>query len=1204
VPPFFRSDLGGVTVRVLPIVLLASAAFPLDQASASDVLKFGAAPSWVRPQAIPAAKATEAPISLLLSDQQIAFERGKTSTYSEGAIKIENSQGLAAGNLALVWDPSTETVTVNKLQIRRGNQVIDVLAGGQSFTTLRRETNLDAAMLDGTLTATIQPEGLQVGDIIDLATTTERSDPVLKGHVESMFASWGALPIRSAHAVLRWPNDVHLQFRATPNLPAAQKSTSAGINVLDLSAENVEPLVPPKGAPTRFKIGRLAEATDFATWADLADLMIPLYRDASVIPASGPLHDEVEKIRAGSTEPKARAQAALSLVQDRVRYVALLMGQGGYVPASAETTWSRRFGDCKAKTALLIAVLHSLGIQAEPVLVQAGLGDMIADRVPMIGLFNHVLVRAHVGAKDYWLDGTRTGDTDLDSIEVPDFGWGLPVVAGSKLVQMVPAPLAAPSLERHVSIDASGGVYAAAPITIDEIYRGDSAVAMNAAYSAVTGAQRDQALHDEAKSFFDDFGSGSSSVQFDQKKREFHMSIKGTAKLNWKDGWFYVPTASIGFDPDFDRPAGPFHDVPVEINHPRYTKDEAAIRLPPGFATSQKLDPPVHETLAGVEYARTEMVNGDAIIVDSSERSIAPEVTYKDALAAVPRLRTLDKDDTSLSVPGNYAFTQKDVAELQSRQAVSAMDYFLLAAAYLSQRNMDQALVNLNAGLAIDSKDVWALRSRAGIFLMKQRPEEARHDVEAGLAVRPHDNELLLLKATMGAAGGSMDSGIEGISKLLKDDPKNPDALIQRAWLLNGKNDRDGALRDLSAVINDDPKNVRALAGRAMVYAGKRDFTAADHDLTAAEAIDATNPMVASAKAEVARWRNDLPAAIAAIETQIAANPRDGNAYASRAQTYFASNKYELALKDSDKAMELGFTSPQLRLLRANIYMRQGNHSAVAHEADLLMQENPTSNFAFVAAARSFAAIGQNDRAMQAFDRALAIKADAYVYINRSQIRPKTDVKGRLADLDTALKAEPHNFDALYVKSEVLRDSGDYAGALATLDAIDAGDQPKLRAQRAFLLYKSGHADEATKMFEAIRSSTTDPSELNNLCYDKAIAGIMLESALQDCNDALKLSPNNPGFEDSLGMVYLKLGKLDDAISAYSKVLAEAPLPTSYLGRAFAYRRKGNAAAAQKDRTEANSLMPGIEAEFAGYGLKFDEPLPAKTNAVTTKKVD
>jgi hypothetical protein len=317
------------------LILLAGTALQAGPAPAADALKFGPPPAWVRPEPIPAAKPTEAPITLLLSDQQIGFERGKISTYSEGAIKIENSQGLAAGNLALVWDPAIETVTVNKLQIHRGKQVIDVLAAGQSFTTLRRETNLDAAMLDGTLTATIQPEGLQVGDIIDLATTTERSDPVLKGHVESMFANWDALPISSAHAVLRWPIDIHLQVRETPNLPAAQKSTANGANVLDLSAKNVEPLVPPKAAPARFKIGRLAEATDFASWADLANLLIPLYRDASVIPASGPLHEEVEKIRSGSADPKVRAQQALALVQDRVRYVALLMGQGGYVPASA-----------------------------------------------------------------------------------------------------------------------------------------------------------------------------------------------------------------------------------------------------------------------------------------------------------------------------------------------------------------------------------------------------------------------------------------------------------------------------------------------------------------------------------------------------------------------------------------------------------------------------------------------------------------------------------------------------------------------------------------------------------------------------------------------------------------------------------------------------------------------------------------------------
>ena len=73
-------------------------------------------------------------------------------------------------------------------------------------------------------------------------------------------------------------------------------------------------------------------------------------------------------------------------------------------------------------------MLRAFGIEAEPVVVQSSLGDMIADRLPMIELFDHVLVRAHISGKDYWLDGTRTGDTSLDAIEVPNFGWGLPLI--------------------------------------------------------------------------------------------------------------------------------------------------------------------------------------------------------------------------------------------------------------------------------------------------------------------------------------------------------------------------------------------------------------------------------------------------------------------------------------------------------------------------------------------------------------------------------------------------------------------------------------------------------------------------------------------------------------------------------------------------------------------------------------------------------
>ncbi|HWU92111.1 MAG TPA: DUF3857 domain-containing protein, partial [Sphingomicrobium sp.] len=764
-------------MRMLRVALLAGVAgLSSSPILAAPALKFGPAPAWVHQHALPAAKASDAPVQLLLEDDQIALEPGKVTTYSDGALKIQNAQGLGAGNLSLVWQPETDTVTVNKLQIIRGGKVIDVLAGGQTFTVLRRETNLDAATLDGTLTATIQPEGLQEGDILELATTTEHSDPVLKGHVESMFANWDGLPIDLAHASVRWPSSLHLAVRQTPNLPAAQTSTVKGVTTLDLSGVDVQPLVAPKGAPERFTIGRLAEVTDYASWSDVADLMMPLFRTASAIPASGPLHDEVEKIRAASSDPLTRATQALALVQDRVRYVALLMGQGGYVPASAEQTWSRRFGDCKAKTALLIGILHSLGIQAEPVLAQTRMGDMVADRLPMVALFNHVLVRAHIAGKDYWLDGTRTGDTDLGAIEIPDFGWGLPLVEHAQLVHMVPRPLDLPRLEHRVSIDASAGVYSEAPITIEEIYRGDSAVELNTLFSSATAAQLDEAMRGKAKNYFDGFSVATSSTRFDKATREFDLTIKGTAKLNWRDSWFYVPTSSIGYDPDFDRPAGPFHDVPITVNYPSFVKDSATVRLPAGFAADQKLSAAVHQTLAGIDYARTETVHGDTLTVDSSERSIVPEIAYKDAVGAESRLRQMDKDDVYLSVPSTYRGTDADLDALNKTDPATAQDYFLRAAIRASHNKLDAALADLDAGLAIDPTNSWALTKRAGIKDSRQHFGDAQKDLNAAVAANPKDATLTAYQGTLALDRGDVAAATSAYASALKIDPNNVEA--------------------------------------------------------------------------------------------------------------------------------------------------------------------------------------------------------------------------------------------------------------------------------------------------------------------------------------------------------------------------------------------------------------------------------------------
>jgi tetratricopeptide (TPR) repeat protein len=1085
-------------VRYVPI-LLAGAAFCASPAVAADALKFGPPPNWVVPQALPKGptKAANAPAALLLKDEQVRLEPGKTTAFTELAFKLQTPDGLSSGNLALPWQPATDTITINKLHIIRGDKVIDVLAG-QSFTVARRETNLDAATLDGSLTAVLQPEGLQVGDIVDLAITDEHVDPVMKNHVEGTYGDWNGMPIELAHARLIWPSTMKLVTRQTDGLPQPVRSAKAGENVLDLSGRAIEPLIAPKGAPERFQIGRWGEATDFQAWSDVSDLMLPLYRQAAVIPASGPLRDELETIRKNSADPKTRAEQALRLVQDRVRYVALEMGTGGYVPAAAETTWSRRFGDCKGKTALLLALLGELGVKAEPVLVHHNLGDILPDRLPMLSYFDHVLVRAHIGAKDYWLDGTRTGDTDLDTIEVPDFGWGLPLVGHAQLVQMVPAPLAVPNLEHNIAVDATAGVLAPATMTIEEIYRGDTAVALNTAFSALTQDQRDEGLRQKAKSYFDDFTVSSSAVRFDKQKREFGITIRGTAKLNWKDGWAYVPTSSIAFTPDFDRPAGPFHDVPWSVDHPRFVKDKVTIRLPAGFAAQQKIATPVHETLAGVEYQRSETVNGDVLTVDSSERSIAAEVPYKQALAAAPRLKALDADDVYIHGTGNYVPTQQDIATLASTAPVSADDY----------------------------------AARGNLYV----------------------------------DGGKYDEAIADFTQALKLEPDNK-------W---------------------------ALAGRGIAHVWKRDFDEARKDLDAAEARDPGSTVVLHGRGLMAELQGDCAKAVD-FYTKSLAKGTDAFALGHRATCEYSLAKQDEALADSAQVLKSNPSWMALRVLRANIFKLQGKDDLVAAEAEALVRDNPKSDYAWVAAGKTYAAIGKRDKAMDAFDHALAIKPLAYIYLNRAQARPFSDTAGRVADLDAALKLEPDNTDVLAEKAEELATKGDYKAALQLYDQV-VRTEPKsayYAVRRAVILFKTGDTNQAKKLLDEQRSKAKGANDFNNLCWTKATAGILLDEALEDCHQALKLAPDIGGYIDSLAFVELRLGKVDEAIADYDRAIAKKSGAASYMGRAIAYAWKGDKTHADVDLAQALKMDSNEQRRFEEFGLKLDRPSQSVRTAAT-----
>ncbi len=95
----------------------------------------------------------------------------------------------------------------------------------------------------------------------------------------------------------------------------------------------------------------------------------------------------------------------------------------------------------------------------------------------------------------------------------------------------------------------------------------------------------------------------------------------------------------------------------------------------------------------------------------------------------------------------------------------------------------------------------------------------------------------------------------------------------------------------------------------------------------------------------------------------------------------------------------------------------------------------------------------------------------------------------------------------------------------------------------------------------------------------------ILKPALADCNEALRLMPNNAATLESRGFVFLKMSHFDAAVSDYDAVLRTNPkLAFALYGRGLA-RVKNEDPSGEVDLAAARALQADIAEECARYGV-------------------
>lgn len=139
-----------------------------------------------------------------------------------------------------------------------------------------------------------------------------------------------------------------------------------------------------------------------ASWEDYGHFMNELYQDRDILPDA--LLSEVKNLTKNAQTPQEKIQLLYDYLQENTRYVSVQLGIGGWQPFDAEYVYKNKYGDCKALTNYMKALLQAVDIKAYPVLIKSGELSYDVTEDFTTPKFNHVIL--HAPSEALWLECT------------------------------------------------------------------------------------------------------------------------------------------------------------------------------------------------------------------------------------------------------------------------------------------------------------------------------------------------------------------------------------------------------------------------------------------------------------------------------------------------------------------------------------------------------------------------------------------------------------------------------------------------------------------------------------------------------------------------------------------------------------------------------------------------------------------------------
>ncbi len=142
------------------------------------------------------------------------------------------------------------------------------------------------------------------------------------------------------------------------------------------------------------------------SWKNYGAWVKSLYNDKDILPPEAKM--KISSLINDIPDTLLRIRALYDYLQQNTRYVAISLGIGGYQPFDAETVYRTGYGDCKALSNYMSALLKLIGVKSYPALVSSGryIIPVFTD-FPNFRQFDHVILCVPIRQDTIWLECTN-----------------------------------------------------------------------------------------------------------------------------------------------------------------------------------------------------------------------------------------------------------------------------------------------------------------------------------------------------------------------------------------------------------------------------------------------------------------------------------------------------------------------------------------------------------------------------------------------------------------------------------------------------------------------------------------------------------------------------------------------------------------------------------------------------------------------------